>query len=176
MYTRSSHSKHTALSSRGRRSRARAYSCEALEPRRLLTFAVSGTPGPDLIELFHDGTAYRAQVNGISAGFTTDSNILVTALGGNDTIVPVNVQFGSSITIVGGPGDDTVRVGTGHLVVHLQGRVFVQESAGGGNDRIIIDDTLDNADAEREFTVAADTLAGLTHRFTSGLEIGRAHV
>jgi hypothetical protein len=85
--------------------------CESLEARRLLTFSVSGTAGPDLIELELSGTGYLVRVNGSAAGTTTDSSILLSALGGNDTLVLPDVKPDMAITVQGGLGDDTVRVG-----------------------------------------------------------------
>jgi len=97
----------------------RLFVAEALEPRTLFNGAdgplvISGTDGPDTIELYYGQLAggnwtWNYNVNGVGKGlYDFDaSNVVINAKGGNDKITLFTLPF-APVAINGGAGDDQI--------------------------------------------------------------------
>jgi hypothetical protein len=121
---------------------SRAAVLDPLEPRLLLTRVVNATDGDDMIRIDWVGShsEYRVRVNNGPVIGYRDDEVVVNALGGNDT-----VQFGSlvnfnhndqSIAVNLGEGDDYA-VNVGRSLEDLE--LFVSLTGGGGNDTLALD-------------------------------------
>jgi hypothetical protein len=143
--------------------RTTVWLAEPVEQRTLLTFDFVGSAGNDLMEVQYNSSQseYRFTLNGSPAGTTQDTDVHISALGGNDTVKLYHVADATSITVFGGSGDDDVEVGNGRLASNLQGEVFLLESS--GNDELIANDSLDNAAPDRPVRFQVSLLGGLTH-------------
>lgn len=123
---------------RAHRGRSRA---ERLAPRLLLTLAVAGTPGDDVISVEVVASNLVVRVNQTSQSFPLQSvdQLAIDAMAGNDRVdilsagtIPVSVD--------GGDGNDTFTVGGGTWRVNVLGDVTLR--GGLGNDLAQIDDSL----------------------------------
>jgi hypothetical protein len=144
---------------------------ESLEARRLLTFQFFGTAGDDtiLVQYNHAQQEYRFTLNGSPAGATEDTDILIFALEGNDSITIPFVQDESDITVRGGSGDDRINVGSGNLATDLQGRLVIEELGGSGlADELFADDSLDNFVPDHSVSFRASNHPDATHALYSG--------
>ena len=147
---------------------------DRLESRLLLTYTVTTTNNADLVEMQYSGGTFSFLLNGQPAGSTTDVDIVIQTLGGNDDIKLYHVPGSADVTVRGGSGDDDVEVGNGRLADNLLGSVFVEELDDPDDpfDHVIIRDQLDNTSTDRPINVRASANSGMTHFIRSGLSQG----
>ena len=78
---------------------------DELEPRRLLTITVSGTPGPDDIDMQLVSGVTKIHVNGdLVSASTGEINFLINGLDGDDHIVVSQTASTSHTTVNGARG------------------------------------------------------------------------
>jgi hypothetical protein len=149
------------MNPRTRRARSRSACCQPLEIRRLLA-VFNGTEGDDQISISSvGGTTTNAVVftmNGTTQIFTSDAQITVNGLGGNDRIglgsLGPGINESHFFTIDAGPGDDSI----------FATLPFQQEFASGDNCTILGGTGNDSFNPEGDdFTL---DLAGNEYRVT----------
>ena len=124
---------------------------EALELRRLLSFPIHGTDAADnfVINVQSDNRIHLTFNGGVEVfDAPSDGFVGVLGFGGDDTIWLQNTG-NLRFTLSGFAGNDTFRVGNGVLERDLKRNVHIVElptqpgpPAHGGNDTIIIDDSI----------------------------------
>jgi hypothetical protein len=108
----------------------------------------NATPGPDTVELYSDAqsTLFFVTINGTQFE-TSDVDIAVNCLGGNDTVIDRNIAPGNgvmhNISLDMGDGNDVFRNDTtGNIALPLRAGVTVL--GGAGDDTLFLDDSVDS--------------------------------
>lgn len=113
-------------------------------------WVVSGTEGPDQVYIRYDSSIIQIYVNEGTSNqgyFKYDHppvNLQVTfrGLGGNDRINLREVDFGGSVRVEGGAGDDKINIGEGTYASRTDGPVTV--IGGSGKDELYVDASQDH--------------------------------